>query len=97
MQVYEKVVEEVLKNRLTKYFEENRIILDEHHGGRRNHSTITAKSLLEAASRKTIDQNKLGVIISTDLTAAFDTVNHRVLIQKLKYYGIKGNMLEILE
>ena len=97
LQVYEKVIEEVLKTRITKYFEENEIILEEHHGGRRFHSTVTAMSVIEEAARRNIDNNKLGVIISTDLTAAFDTVNHRILAEKLKYYGLKGNMLGLLK
>ena len=37
------------------------------------------------------------MIILTDLTAAFDTVNHRIMIEKLKYYGMKGNMLELMK
>ena len=86
LQVYEKVIGEVLKSRLTKYFENNNIIIDEHHGGRRNHSTVSAKAVLEEASKKTIDKNKLGVVISTDLTTAFDTVNYQVLIKKLQFY-----------
>ena len=97
LQVYEKVVEEVLKKRITKYFEENNIILEEQHGGRRYHSTVTAKTVIEEAARKTIYENKLGVIVSTDLTAAFDTVNHRIMIKKLEYYGLKGNMIQLMK
>ena len=97
LQVYEKVVEEVLKRRLTKYFEDNNLLSEEHHGGRRYHSTVSAMSILEEAARRNLDKNKLGIIISTDLQAAFDTVNSRLLIQKLKYYGISGNLIKLLE
>ena len=32
-----------------------------------------------------------------DLKKAFDTVNHRILLQKLHAYGIRGNMLKWFE
>ena len=65
------------------------IILEEHHGGRRAHSTATANSVIKEAASRSIVNNKLGVIISTDLTAVFDMVDHNILVQKLHYYGVK--------
>ena len=41
-----------------------------------------------------IDNQKLN---ATDLCKAFDTVNHKVLINKLMNYGIKGKEIEWLK
>ena len=41
-----------------------------------------------------IDQKKIAVGTFIDLSKAFDTVNHSILFDKLKYYGICGLALE---
>merc|ERR1711954_405286 len=43
----EKILKEEMKKQITKYFEENGIIPVEHHGGRRGHSTPTAKAVID--------------------------------------------------
>ena len=42
-------------------------------------------SIIEA-----MDQNKFSLGVFLDLSKAFDTVDHNILINKLEYFGIRG-------
>jgi hypothetical protein len=43
---------------------------------------------------KSIDDKKITVGVFVDLSKAFDTVNHNILLAKLNYYGIRGNVYD---
>ena len=55
------------------------------------HSTETALVKINYDILSSLDAGKCTVLVSLDLSAAFDTIHHNVLLNRLQYmYGITG-------
>ena len=88
--VVAKVFERIIYNQLSLFFSENRLLNNCQSGFRGLHSTVTA--LLEATNEwaYNIDSGKVNAVMFLDLKKAFDTVDHEILLGKLKLYGVHG-------
>lgn len=87
-----KVFEKIVCNKLN--FAVKEIISDSQHGFVQGRSTATNLAIL---CEKVVTNFELGYqtdIIFTDFAKAFDRVNHRVLIAKLKSIGFDSSLLD---
>ena len=83
-----KLFEKVVNNQLFTYFQKNRLLYNGKYGFRMNHSTELAALELVDRILKDKDNKKLPLAIYMDLSKAFDTLDHNILIKKLQYYGV---------
>ena len=59
-------------------------------GFRSNYSTNSALMSIVENIQTQLDNGEFAAGVFVDLRKAFDTVDHRILIQKLEYYGVGG-------
>ena len=91
---FSKILEKIMYNRLISFIKKHDILYSKQFGFRKNHSTETAIIDLVTKLTDAIDKNKFTAGIFLDLSKAFDTVNHSIIIAKLQHYGIRGIALE---
>ena len=88
---FNKIFEKLLCKRLVKFLEVNKILFKYQYGFRKLYSTTLA--LIEFADSiiKFLDEGQYCMSIFVDLTKAFDTVDHEILLDKLDRFGIRGH------
>ena len=97
LSVLSKVFERSATDQLISYLEKNELLNETQHAYRKNHSTHTCLSDTVNYIYQEIDKGNLVGIASLDLSKAFDTINHRQLLQKLRKLGIGRNSINWCE
>jgi hypothetical protein len=93
-----KVIEKAVAAQLKAHLKENDMYDPVQSAYREFHSTETALLRVHNDILLALDSNQSVVLIMLDLTAAFDTIDHAILLQRLKdRYGVKGLVLKWIE
>ncbi|KAL3613152.1 hypothetical protein CASFOL_042999 [Castilleja foliolosa] len=92
--VLAKLFERVIFVRLISFSDKYNILVNEQNGFRRERSTELAIYQLMLPIHESIDKRTDICTIFTDMSKAFDCVNHCILLNKLERYGVRGRALE---
>ena len=77
-------------NRLYNFLRENNILYEKQFGFQNSHSTDHAIIQLIDEISKSFEKNEYSLGVFIDLSKAFDTVDHQILLGKLSNYGIRN-------
>ncbi len=92
-----KTLEQVVFNQVSLFLSQNNKLDPKQSGFRSGHSTETALLSVTEALRMAKADSKSSVLILLDLSAAFDTVNHQILLSTLSSLDITGIPLRWFE
>ena len=79
------------------YFTNKNLLYKSQYGFRSKHSTEFAALELVDRLIKQMDENKVPLNVYLDLSKAFDTLDHEILLYKLKYYGFDNLSLKLMK
>jgi hypothetical protein len=95
--VISKIFERVMFTQLHTYFKTNDLFCKNQYGFLQGLSTELAAMELTDRIIKDMDAGKIPLNIYIDLSKAFDTLDHSILVQKLKFYGVNGSALNLFK
>lgn len=94
--ILSKVFEKIIYESLYTFLNKHNILCNEQMGFRKNRNINMAIYNFLCNIMPMVDNKTPVCAIYTDMTKAFDYVNHDVLLEKLYNYGIRGNVLDLI-
>ena len=89
-----KLTERIVKTRLTNYLSSNALLNSFQSAYTKCHSTESALLAVNDHIISSISQQKVTALCLLDLSAAFDTIDHSILIERLtSWFGLNGSVL----
>jgi hypothetical protein len=95
LSVTSKLLERLVCKQLLSYLKESNLLPTLQSAYRPNHSTETAVLKVVSDILLALDTGNLSILALLDLSAAFDSIDHSTLLQRLRTsYGIDGTALD---
>jgi hypothetical protein len=88
--IFSRILERIVHDQMFDFLLENNVITKNQSAFRKLYSTITSLICSTDYWYENIDCKKLNLTIFLDLRKAFDTVDHKIMVEKLRRYGIRN-------
>ena len=95
--IFGKIFEKIIYKRLYSFLTAKGILNSNQFGFRKGRSTVHALHSSVNIIQDALKNGKHALGIFIDLSKAFDTLDHRILLDKLDHYGIRGNAKSLFE
>ena len=93
-----KTLERIVASQIEGYLTTNGLFAKMQSAYRKHHSTETALLRVVNDIHQAIDNKREAVLVLLDLSAAFDTIDHAILLDRLRdRYGFSGTVLRWIE
>ena len=92
-----KILERAIFLQLVAYLEHNDLLHPFHHGFRSKHNTSTALLQMVDVWLEALEDQEISAVVMLDMSAAFDVVDHSILLSKLKLFGLDDNAVTWFE
>lgn len=95
--VFSKIMEKAISTRLVNFLENNNLLSNSQFGFRQNRSTESALIQFVNNVYNCLEEKLFVAGVFIDLSKAFDSLDHNILIEKLKHVGIRGTPLQLFK